>query len=285
MNNTFDIKRFGNVFRKDLMENWKRYALLYITMLGIMSIVFIWASYIHYNGHSEGYSNNIYFNKSLLAYSSFMFAGFGIIFASTIMNPMNSKIKRIAYLINPASNFEKFLSRWLIMTVAYIILFFTALYIADFLRVGICSANFPSLDVDFLDIRKIIKANDNSKWSEYVFGSKYYLSLVLSFYFLFQSLFILGSTFWEKSTFIKTFAAMVVLIISFLLICRWTILLFYGDFDSFGNVMNSFESISNSRVSEEQGITFTIIATSFFTLSNWIFSYFRFRESEIIKRF
>ena len=149
MNNTFDIKRFGNVFRKDLMENWKRYTLLYITMLGIMAIVFIWASLVYYKEYSEKYSDNNYFNKDLLTYASLMFAGFGIVFASTLMNPMNSKTKRIAYLINPASNFEKFLTRWVIMTLAYTILFFTTLYIVDALRVGICSAVFPSMDMFF----------------------------------------------------------------------------------------------------------------------------------------
>ncbi|MDR2473683.1 MAG: hypothetical protein LBD53_09025, partial [Tannerella sp.] len=125
MNNTFNIKRFGLVFRKDLMENLKRYALLLLAILGIMTIILTTISLDYYD-HSY---NNL--NNMLLQWLSYMFSTFGILFASTFMTPMNSKIKRIAYLVSPASNLEKYLSRWMIITVGYILAFFAALWVSD----------------------------------------------------------------------------------------------------------------------------------------------------------
>jgi len=285
MNNTFNIKRFGYVFRKDLMENWKRYILLFITMLGIMAIAFICFSLINYNIMENSFSNHSGINSNMLIMTLLMFAGFGLLFASTLMNPMNNKIKRISYLINPASNLEKYLSRWIIMTIAYIIVFFIALYVVDILRVGITAAAYPDMDVKFLDLSKLIRENDEVGSRYYIFRNNYYFFFALSIYFLMQSLFVLGSTFWEKTTFVKTFSVVTVLIIFFFLFCYFAIKLFYGDFDDFGNVMNSFEFMYKRNFDENLVLKFTSCVISVFTLINWVFAFFRFRESEIIKRF
>ncbi|MDR1096718.1 MAG: hypothetical protein LBL57_01150 [Tannerella sp.] len=283
MNNTFDIKRFGFVFRKDLMENWKRYTLLLLTMLGIMAIVFIWPSLEYYSFFERNGRSYTDLNHNLLAFASLMFGGFGILFASTFMNPMNSKTKRGAWLVSPSSMLEKYLSRWLIVTVGYMIAFFAALWIVDMLRVGLCTARYPDLEVKFLDYTKLIVTGDGWKKREYVFEKDLFI-IVTSLYFLFQSLFILGSTFWEKSSFIKTFTAGAIILLAFVLFCRWTILLSYGDFEHFGNMLNSFESIEKDTVSKEQATLFAACVLSVCTLANWILAFFRLRESEIIKR-
>jgi hypothetical protein len=283
MNNTFNFKRFGLVFRKDLMENGKRYILLFLTMLGIMTIILTWQSLDYYSSVKKFGSNYENINTNLLLSLSAIFGVFGLLFASTFMSPMNSKTKRIAYLISPSSNLEKFLSRWIIVTIGYIIAFFITLWITDVLRVGICSARFPDLEVKFLDLTKLIFTGEGWKNNEYVFEKDLFI-IVISMYFLFRSIFILGSTFWEKAGFIKTFTAGTVISLAFILLCRWAILLCYEDFDRFGNVLNSFEPINKERINREQAIIFTAFVISAFTLTNWILSFFRLRESEIIKR-
>lgn len=284
MNNTFNIKRFGLVIRKDLMENWKRYMLLLLTMLGITAIVLTIPSLEYYSSlerYGHIYSN---LNHDLLTYLSFTFGAFGILFASTFMNPMNSKTKRGAYLINPSSMLEKYLSRWLIITIGYIIAFFTILWIADMLRVGLCAARHPDLEVNFLDYTKLIFTGDNSwKHHEFVFEKELFIILI-STYFLFQSLFILGSTCWEKASFIKTFTAGAVIQLAYTLLCRWAILLFYGNLRGFENVLNSFEPANRNNISLEQAVISAACVISVFTLTNWILAFFRLRESEIIKR-
>ena len=127
MNNIFDIKRFGLVFRKDLMEGWKRYSLLFLTMLGIIAVVLIWYYLDHYNDIVKHNVVSTRGDVNALRYLALLFGGFGLIFAATFMSPMNSKLKKITYLVNPSSSLEKYFTRWIIVTVVYIISFFIAI--------------------------------------------------------------------------------------------------------------------------------------------------------------
>jgi hypothetical protein len=206
----------------------------------------------------------------------------GIWFASTFMNPMDSKLKRIAYLVSPASNLEKYLTRWIITTIGYILAFFAALWMADIIRVAICAVKFPEVGIQLIDLTKLTgQYTGPSFWREYVV-EKDAFSTTVRLYFLLQSLFLLGATFWERASFIKTFASLAVIIAAFILICRWTILLFYGDLAGYNNVMMSFEI--NQTLSKEQAIFYAAILMSVVTVSCWILAFFRIRESEIIQR-
>jgi len=283
MNNTFNIKRFGLVFRKDFMENLKRYALLFLTMFGIMVIVSIFVSWNYYhNLEVRGFHNSTPHNVGLLTFMSFAFVAGGLLFASTIMTPMNSKLKRISFLITPSSNFEKFFSRWIIVTIGYVLSFFVAMWIADALRVAVITAYYPDLEIKFLDLTKLIYPGDNYS-PEYMIPKEFFTTFVFM-YLLFQSLFLLGATIWEKASFVKTFVAISVIIFAYIMVCRWAILLSYEEgLNGFGNVLNSF-SINNEDTTKK---ILMLLKTflSVFTLTNWILAFFRFRESEIIKRF
>jgi hypothetical protein len=286
MNNIFNLKRSGLVLRKDLMENYNRYMLQVLTMLGVMTLVLAWQSWDYYSAikrHSGIYVN---LNIVLSFYLSIMFGIFGLISASTFMTPMNSRIKRTAFLICPLSNFEKFLSRWLIVTVGHIITFFVTLWIAETLCVGICAARFPDLEIKFPDLSCLTSMGNEGDNDAYLF-EKDLFKILISLYFLFQSVFILGSTFWEKAGFIKTFTAGTVIVFAFILLCRWTILFFYGDFGNFSNVLHSFESSHEDRaVGMKRFFTPTVIPVfSIFTLTNWFLAFLRLRESEVVRRF
>ena len=282
MNNTFNIKRFGLVLRKDFIENRKRYTLLFLTMLGIMAIISIYISldYYHLLVNNGKTSKNL--NIILLTILSFMFLGGGILFASTFMTPMSSKLKRLSYLISPSSNLEKFFSRWLIVTIGYILSFFAAMWIMDLLRVAILTAVFPDLDIKFLDLTKLFFPTDDYISRDYLVP-KIAFKGIISIYFLFQSLFLLGATFWEKASFIKTFTALFVIVLAYIMLSRWAILLSYGDFNSFGHVI---DSLLGDKTDDKKDflVKLTYAALSVFTVTNWTLAYFRVRESEIIKR-
>lgn len=292
MNNTFNIRRFGLIVRKDFIENWKRYALMFLTMAGCIAVVLIIISIIEYenvvswtiDGNTIGLVQAM--TKDLVSAISIMFPIFGIIFASILMNPMNDKVKRISYLTIPASSLEKFLTRWVTMTVGYIIAFFVALWIVDLLRVGICSVKYPDMDIAFLDFSKMIYSRHDSERYYSVFQDIRIFVFSLSIYFLVQSLMILGSTFWEKATFIKTFAVIIIIGNAYWLICYLGIDLFYEDFNQFGKVLESFtDSALNEEARKiEHSLVYVSATLFFFTLANWTLAYFRFRESEIIKR-
>ena len=281
MNNTFDIKRFGLVFRKDLVENGKRYMLSLLTMLGLMALVLTLYTSEYYSLESNA-ADYLSLNNELLLFLLFMFFGFGIWFASTFSAPMNHKLKRLSFLVSPSSNLEKYLVRWMITTIGFVLAFFATMWIADILRVVICSAIYPDVDIRFIDITKLVSLKDDTySPGEYMFP-KGVFSILISLYFLLQSLFILGSTCWEKASFIKTFTAGAAIFATFILICRRAILLFYGDFDGFFNVLNSFEL--SQKYSSEQAATFAAMVISVFTLTFWILAYFRMKESEITNR-
>jgi hypothetical protein len=295
MNNTLNVKRLGLALGKDFLENGKRYLLLFLTMTGIMAIFLIWISLEAYDRLEHGYGNIDYFNRNLLTAASLIFAALGLLFASTFMTPMNSKTKRISYLTLPASHSEKYLSRWLITTVGYSALFFVALYIVDSLRVGICAVYYPQFDIKFLDFSELFRTghaipeNGVIKPGICVFDSEVIFAFALCIYLFLQSLFILGSTFWEKTTFVKTFTAISVIVFLYIMLCRWTILLSYeGDFRGFTNVLDSFEPVIRSENSfltnRDDGLMLLSSVLSVFTLANWVLAFFRFRESEIIKR-
>jgi hypothetical protein len=284
MNNTFNFKRFGFVFRKDMLENWKQYMYLFLTLFGIITIIFIWQSLDYYRLVKISGVSHRNINLELLTSASLMFAVFGIFFASKFMNPMSGKTKRIAYLTCPASNFEKALSRWVIVTLGYILSFFVALWIADVLRVGICATRYPEIEMKFLDLSKLFHTSDSPGTTGYFFDNAYIFVLVLNIYFLIQSLFILGSTFWEKASFVKTFIVVSAIILAFIFICRWAILLSYGSFDRFGNMLESFITVNEKEISQEQAATVAACVISVFTITNWTLAFCKLRESEIIKR-
>lgn len=280
MKDLFDIRRFGFVLVKDFRENGKRYLLLFLTMVGIIFIVHALQANSDYTSRYKNDIDTIRFlNKTLLVWSSFLFMGMGLIFSSTLMEPMNSKTKRISFLSLPASHLEKYLSRWLIVTVLYAVMFFVALWLADVCRVAVFSIRYSPELVQSLDLSKLIDFNsDNS--SSAVIPYKGFL-IGLSVFLLLQSICVLGSTFWEKASFIKTAAVLVASGFVVFYLLRLVIFLFYPDYNDFAHVMESFEL---DKLQEATQLTLAMTFLLFFTLVNWVLAFFRFRESEIIKR-
>lgn len=288
MNNTFNIKRFDLAFRKELIENMRRYTLLMITMLGLTTLVIILnklnycMNYINTNGDS--YKDSTYLNLSLLIYLILAFFAFGIWFSSTFSTSMNSKLKRISYLVTPTSNLEKYFVHWIITTIGFIFTFFIAAWIGDIIGVSICSVVYPDVDIQFLDFSKLFAPLDLDHEKRAAFAIPHdYIPFVISAYFLLQSIFLLGSTFWEKMSFLKTFSSLAIIISVFFLTCRWMILLVYGGkINGYANVLNSYEL--GDSITEYQAILWVSAIMVIFALIFWILAYFRMKESEIIKR-
>ena len=281
MNNLFDIKRFGLILKKDFQENGKRYLLYFVALLGVMALVMILTA----NGKYEhalrmNKTSDPDLNANLLWLALLFFAGAGVLFAATMTDHLQNKVKRISCLTIPASNFEKYFSRWLIVTIGYIAVFFVALWFADFVRVWVCSYRYPELKVEALDFSELVRKDEHS--GHYCFSSRAMFFWALSFYFLIQSIFVLGSTFWEKLSFVKTFAVSLLIITAFCFICHQTVLLLYKDWNKVFNVLNSFRLDEKLSESQAMGIVTAILLV--FTLLNWCLAYFRFKEYEIIKR-
>ena len=283
MNNIFTIQRFGLVLSKDIQENLKRYLLQFFAMFGMMFIIFTWVSLSLYPKiRDRAYFEVADLDNRILTIACFMFFGFGILMASTLMEPMRNKTGRISFLSNPASNFEKFFSRWFIVTIGYIIAFFVSFWMADIIRVMICSIKYSEVGVRLVDFGLLI-GKDGISHSNVIFNDIYVFNMGIGLYLFIQSLFVLGATFWEKLSFIKTFVAVVIISLLFFLLFRGTIYLFYSDFSSFYSVI---DSLGLYDLSPEPKDIANMICSGFVVLFilNSVLAFFRFKESEIIKR-
>lgn len=286
MNDTFNIKRFGLLLKKDFQENFRKYLMRMLTLYGILTIVLVWFSMLEYDSsrYIANYEVSSSFYNNLITFTMFLMLGFGCISASFLMEPMSNKIRRISYLTLPSSMFEKFLSRWLVSVVGFLLVFLVAFWLADATRVLICSIGYPKADVQFIKFDYLVwngelDSDDGRESWKYLFNSGYTLTVAMSFYFFMQSLFVLGATFWEKNTFIKTFSTGFAIFVSYILFC-WGVIsvIFDKGMDGFGRASN------NAFPQNTKAFCMFIMGFLFFALVNWVIAFFRFKESEVIKR-
>ena len=270
-NDTFSINRLFLLLQKDIQENWKKYLIHIATVYGALVVVLTFNSIpnVTYEG-SEAYHN-----KNLITFTIFIFFVMGTVFASTMMEPMNSKAKRISFLMNPSSMSEKFLSRWLIVTIAYIIIFVLVLIPADATRVFICTLRYPEINISFIDFSKLV--GESESWNEYALQPRDFM-IIGSLFFLLQSVFVLGSTFWQRNTFVKTFSAGLIIGATYLFICYKLISVL------FENGMMDYARLTSLDDNQDNVVRITSALFILFTLINWILAFLRFKESEIIKR-
>ena len=139
MNNTFSFSRFGMVLKRDLVENRKRY-------IGVFFVMFI--PFLAYQLQDmqdiielsliRTYEQGDYM-ASLATDLIPCFYGIlslALMCAASDMTsvPMGSKQQATNYMMMPATNLEKFLSRIFINTVMVIVMAYVALLCADLVR-------------------------------------------------------------------------------------------------------------------------------------------------------
>lgn len=138
MNKTFDFQRLGAVIRWDLLNYWKRYLNCTIGLaisLSVYSIVLLY-SFQNYMGiiFKEKDGLAIFMQDKFCPFFIFIATFIFFIFASNIFGNMKTKLLRESYLMLPATKIEKYISRFLLMTIGTIIITFIALVIADVIQ-------------------------------------------------------------------------------------------------------------------------------------------------------
>lgn len=144
----FSAPRFVNLCRKEMVESWKANLLRFVMMYGIMAIAFVWNGYFRYNYPQGMIDRGVeqdpiwYFELTIFLWAMVIM---GLLSASFVMERMKTKTNRIAVLMTPATMFEKFLSRWLVFTFGFLIVFLIAFKLADWTRVMIYMVSYPEL--------------------------------------------------------------------------------------------------------------------------------------------
>ena len=228
MNNTFSFSRFGRVLKRDLVENRKRYlTALFIFFVALLG--FQLAQVNDYLLHSSRIEGIDFFNNYIDTVTIFFYFVLALALCcavSEISFVMKTKGKAMNYLMLPATNLEKFLSRVLIAIVAVFIMAFVALFLSDVMRMLILPAfddeyvgelyrfAFPQVISNLGDPFFAIYEEGGIVWGDKdglytIIGFNHYLGymavafLVLSILGI-HSFFVLGGCIWRKGAVVKT---------------------------------------------------------------------------------
>lgn len=138
----FNLNRFGHVVRLDVQQNRRRYlkylAACYLACLLVELLVFYKPS--RHGADLVAAMLHTAANSFIAIQFWAMLAG-----ASALFENLNTKGGRQAELTLPATNAEKFLSRYLLSTVGFLALFLTGFVAADLTRMAV----FPMLGHSF----------------------------------------------------------------------------------------------------------------------------------------
>ena len=276
----FSLPRFMNLCRKEMVESWRSNVLRMVLMYGVMAVVLVWNGYTQYNYHDSVYfirhaNTDPAWGFILMAFLWFLFV-FGCLSASLVMEKMKNKTSRLSTLMTPSTPFEKFFSRWLISTIVFLVVFLIAFKLADYTRVSIYSLIYPDAKGAILPVNLGYLVGSGKRW--FLFNETYELIFVLSIYCFIQSLFVLGSSVWPKNSFLKTFVAVTIIVLIYVVVgIAVGNMLFNGSH-------NRDCSYIFSSITEQQAFNLASIAFVLFALVNCTLAYFRFKESEIIQR-
>ena len=253
--------------RKEIVENWRALLLRVLLMYGVIELLLLWNGYVEYfyldlDSYQAKYKEDPAWSFVYMVAYWFLF-GFGAIAASLTMEKMRDKAGRISVLMLPATSFEKFFFRWLISTVGCLVVFFLVFELADFTRVAVYSLIRPDLSGLIEPVRL---------WNAGILESEYACWYMASLYIFVQSLFVLGGTVWPRNSFLKTFAA--VMLIAFIYFALFAALI-----NALDKAGCSFPFIKERTLAPILSVFFAV-----FALVNWTLAYFRFKESEIIQR-
>ena len=151
---------------------------------------------------------------------TFFFSLFAIgsFYASQIFRDLGSRSRGINYLMVPASAMEKLLCSLTFGIVLFFLVFTAAFYLADGLMVLIANTLHPSYNIAGADGTQAKASLINIFYYSEPGPKNNINPYILLTFLVIQSLFILGSVYFEKYSFIKTAISMFVFMLIFFLL-------------------------------------------------------------------
>lgn len=135
MNKVLDFHRLAMVLRWDALSNWKKYVRNTLGLAFVFSFIcicfqFNWRSngYVTYHDVKDLYLGNVSGLFMFMSFIIFFFCG------SRIFINMKTKASRSLFLMLPATNMEKFISRLLYTVVGTSLMIFAPWMIADIIQ-------------------------------------------------------------------------------------------------------------------------------------------------------
>lgn len=140
MKKAFDLHRFGLLMKWETLTEKKDYirctiglaiALTFLFCIQILMMKMKGFNALPLDARESAFLMNLDMMSGMAMFTIFMSLTIG---ASFIFNNMQSKQQRIAYLMMPATNLEKFLARYLHVSIGYMVCVAVALVFADLMQ-------------------------------------------------------------------------------------------------------------------------------------------------------
>ena len=262
----FSLSRLCLVAKRDIMENWKKNLYNCLTLYAILASALVFTM-LRLHGVYEKIPNGFWVCMALVA-----FGGWAVVL-SNVMEPMATKAKRIAFLMVPATNLEKYLWRLIYVTVGFVVSFTVALL---------------ATDLTYLLLNSIFG------WEEYRslagFAIGVYLNwnslalddswLLTSWAYVFTawgySLFVVGGTVWRRRAFVKTVGCILLAFLLLLTAVQWVPVSAEHSFYDWVHTIMADEGKATVAVSLLTAVFFL------FTVLNLWLGYRLFRRSQIV---
>lgn len=256
MNNIFNFSRFTQLFIDHTVANYKKYLMSFSVLMGILFLVMVYVASGKSFAISQG-SRQIYF-------SIFMFIG-GAIFTTGIFSTLGDKRKAIAYLMLPASNFEKLLVGWL-----YSFLIFLVFYLGGFYLIDMVILSLGKKPVNGATVMS--------------FGSDFkYSTLLLTFMWV-HSMAFFGSVFFKKLHFIKTAFSVFILVMVITILNKLLINTMIGENVETGAPFSSlmiYEGEKDYYLKTTELVGLVPYLSACISLLLWVGAYFKLKETEV----
>ena len=217
----FDMKRFGQVLKLDFAEGRKAMMWGALCMLLLYLFFFWFAHEIGYHNSRFDYINDP--DEALLMritticeavgiFSAMAMYVFFLITASTLYRAEQKKQQRIAWLMLPATNLEKFLSRWVYLLVFSLVGGLLPFFVADLIHMaylGMTDCPVLAATNNFFNTFPHTRIVEG----EYTGDNPFSVTMQYSFLIALHSFFLLGGVFFKKFHFIATAAIFVLTMI------------------------------------------------------------------------
>ena len=211
------------------------------------------------------------------------------IYAANIMENMKTKEERISFLMLPATMIEKFVVKFLYVTVGLFIAILITVSLAEITRllllplfnvpVTLHQTILPKMFSMFMDMIRISGKDSLVVYTGYeVLNYGLVTACIWTSVIWHHSLFILGGNYWYKKPFLKTLGTLwaVMFILSSITstVIKWT---------STGNTFVLWDSARTNWTTINSVLAVSIALFASFTIFNWWLSYKLFTRSQIIK--
>ncbi len=257
MNKTFNANRFGRLFYKHTTEHYKGYLMALSVLVGVMVLGGSFIVYMMEMPIDKNFQTVIFMIFLLLA---------GTIFTSTIFAELGEKKKAIAWLMLPASHFEKFLVAWIYSFLAFIVIYTICFYSITLFALTI--KQFPGKPPMIFSVFE-----------------QPVPFLFITYAFL-HGFTICGAVWFEKLHFIKTgfvfFIALALLIFFNKLLLDNMLGINVEASPPFSNMRIIVDgTVSNLNVTKSQSVPYVIYLVSVLAVVFWIAAYYRLKEKQV----